>query len=30
MRRFLLVGGLLLLAIGLLWIGQGTGAVAWP
>ena len=30
MRRFLLVGGLLLLAVGLLWIGQGTGVVAWP
>ncbi len=22
--------GLLALAIGLLWIGQGTGAIAWP
>jgi uncharacterized membrane protein len=21
---------LLLLAVGLLWIGQGTGVVAWP
>ena len=30
MRRFLLVAGLLLLALGLLWIGQGTGAIAWP
>lgn len=30
MRRFLLVAGLLALAIGLLWIGQGTGSVAWP
>ncbi len=30
MRRVLLIGGLLLLAIGLFWIGQGTGVVAWP
>jgi len=30
MRRFLLVAGLLLLVIGLLWIGQGTGAIPWP
>ena len=30
MRRFLLIAGLLLLAVGLLWIGQGTGVVAWP
>jgi len=30
MRRMLLVLGLLGLAVGLLWIGQGTGAVAWP
>jgi len=30
MRRFLLIGGLLLLAVGLLWVGQGTGVVAWP
>ena len=30
MRRLLLIGGLLALAIGLLWIGQGTGAIAWP
>ena len=30
MRSALLVVGLLALAIGLLWIGQGTGAVAWP
>jgi hypothetical protein len=22
--------GFLALAIGLLWIGQGTGAIAWP
>jgi hypothetical protein len=30
MRRALLIIGLLALAIGLLWIGQGTGVVAWP
>ena len=30
MRRFLLVAGLLAVALGLLWIGQGTGTVAWP
>jgi hypothetical protein len=30
MRRTLLIIGLLALAIGLLWIGQGTGVVAWP
>jgi hypothetical protein len=30
MRRSLLIVGLLALAIGLLWIGQGTGMIAWP
>jgi len=30
MRRFLVVAGLLLLVVGLLWIGQGTGIIAWP
>jgi hypothetical protein len=30
MRRSLLIAGLLALAIGLLWIGQGTGMIAWP
>jgi hypothetical protein len=30
MRRFLLIAGLLALAVGLLWIGQGTGTVPWP
>ena len=30
MRRLLLSVGLLALAIGLLWIGQGTGVIAWP
>jgi hypothetical protein len=29
MRIALLIIGLLALAIGLLWIGQGTGVVAW-
>jgi hypothetical protein len=30
MRRSLLITGLLALALGLLWIGQGTGVIAWP
>jgi uncharacterized membrane protein len=30
MRRFLLIVGILALAIGLLWIGQGTGVINWP
>ena len=30
MARALLIVGFLALAIGLLWIGQGTGVVAWP
>jgi len=30
LRRLLLIVGLVLLAVGLLWIGQGTGVVAWP
>ncbi|KGJ69886.1 hypothetical protein BJA5080_04349 [Bradyrhizobium diazoefficiens SEMIA 5080] len=30
MRRFLLIAGLFVLAVGLLWIGQGTGTVPWP
>jgi hypothetical protein len=30
MPRALLIVGLLALAVGLLWIGQGTGVVAWP
>jgi hypothetical protein len=30
MRRGLLIIGLVALAIGLLWIGQGTGVIAWP
>jgi hypothetical protein len=30
LRRSLLIVGFLTLALGLLWIGQGTGAIAWP
>jgi membrane protein implicated in regulation of membrane protease activity len=30
MHKWLLVAGFLALAIGLLWIGQGTGMIAWP
>jgi hypothetical protein len=30
MRRSLLILGLFALALGLLWIGQGTGMVTWP
>jgi hypothetical protein len=30
MRTLLLTTGFLALAIGLLWIGQGTGAIKWP
>ncbi len=30
MRKWLLIVGFLSLAVGLLWIGQGTGAVKWP
>jgi hypothetical protein len=30
MRKLLLTVGFLALAIGLLWIGQGTGTIAWP
>jgi hypothetical protein len=30
MRKLLLILGLLALAIGLLWIGQGSGMIAWP
>jgi hypothetical protein len=30
MRNTLLIVGLLALAIGLLWIGQGTGVINWP
>jgi uncharacterized membrane protein len=30
MRNLLLVLGLLLLAVGVLWIGQGTGMIVWP
>ena len=30
MSKLLLILGLLALAVGLLWIGQGTGALPWP
>jgi hypothetical protein len=30
MRKLLLIIGVLAIAIGLLWIGQGTGVIAWP
>jgi uncharacterized membrane protein len=30
MRRSLLITGFLALAMGLLWIGQGSGAIDWP
>jgi len=30
MRKLTLTVGFLALAVGLLWIGQGTGMVAWP
>jgi len=30
MQRALLIVGLIALAIGLLWIGQGLGVINWP
>jgi len=30
MRHLQLILGILALAVGLLWIGQGTGVIAWP
>jgi uncharacterized membrane protein len=30
MHKLLLVVGWLALAVGLLWIGQGTGVIKWP
>jgi len=30
MRTALVVLGVLVLAMGLLWIGQGTGLIVWP
>ena len=30
MRTLLMIVGLVALAVGLLWIGQGTGVIAWP
>jgi uncharacterized membrane protein len=30
MRKLLLIAGFIALALGLLWIGQGTGVIKWP
>jgi hypothetical protein len=30
MSKLLLIVGLFALAVGLLWIGQGTGVIDWP
>jgi uncharacterized membrane protein len=30
MGKLLVVAGVVALAIGLLWIGQGTGVIRWP
>ena len=30
MRQLLLTVGFIALAIGMLWIGQGTGVIKWP
>jgi hypothetical protein len=30
MSKLLLIFGLIALAVGLLWIGQGTGVIDWP
>lgn len=30
MRTALLIAGFLAVAVGLLWIGQGLGVIAWP
>jgi hypothetical protein len=30
MRKLLWISGVLALLIGLLWVGQGTGYIAWP
>jgi hypothetical protein len=30
MRKALLIVGFLALAVGVLWIGQGTGVIKWP
>ena len=29
-RAFVLILGLLAVAMGILWIGQGTGLIMWP
>jgi hypothetical protein len=30
MRQLLLIVGFIALAIGMLWIGHGTGVIRWP
>jgi uncharacterized membrane protein len=30
MRKLLFTAGFVALALGLFWIGQGTGVIAWP
>jgi hypothetical protein len=30
MRQLLLTAGFIALAIGMLWVGQGTGVIKWP
>ena len=30
MHTLLMIVGLIALAVGLFWIGQGTGVIAWP
>ena len=30
MKTLLLIAGVAAIAIGLLWIGQGTGVIQWP
>ena len=30
MKTMLLIAGVAAIAIGLLWIGQGTGVIQWP
>jgi len=30
MRKWLLICGAFAIALGLLWIGQGTGVIRWP
>jgi hypothetical protein len=30
MRKLLFTAGFVALALGMFWIGQGTGVIAWP